>query len=110
MRITSGLLQPTIPGQTDDWGTPQRLYDTLNREFRFDVDVCAHEGNHKHEVYWTVEDDGLAQDWSGKTCFMNPPYGREIGAWVQKAAESAERGGGCCGRTPPVQDGHHMVG
>lgn len=90
--VTEGTMSRTSAGRNDDWGTPQALYDALDREFRFDVDVCAHEGNHKHERYWTVEDDGLKQDWSGLTCFMNPPYGRTIGQWIHKAAESASQG------------------
>ena len=32
---------------------------------------------------------GLAQSWRGCRVFMNPPYGSEIGAWVEKAARTA---------------------
>ena len=92
--MTPGMMSQTVPGKTDDWGTPQALYESLDKEFGFDIDVCAHEGNHKHERYWTIEDDGLSKDWTGMKCYMNPPYGRGIGAWIRKAADSAERGGG----------------
>lgn len=90
--ITEGTMSPTAIGRNDDWGTPQKLYDALDREFGFDIDVCANESNHKHERYWTIEDDGLKQNWAGLTCFMNPPYGRTIGDWIRKAAESASKG------------------
>ena len=33
----------------DDWGTPQAIYDTLNKEFGFTLDACADETNYKHE-------------------------------------------------------------
>lgn len=92
--MTEGMMSPTKAGITDDWETPDALYQSLDREFSFDVDVCAHQGNHKHERYWSIEDDGLSQDWAGMRCYMNPPYGREIGAWVRKAADSAQGGGG----------------
>lgn len=73
---------------TDLWSTPQDFFDELDREFGFTLDPCATDDNHKTDKYFTKETDGLAQDWSNEVVFMNPPYGREIGAWVKKAAES----------------------
>ena len=47
----------------------------------------------KCSLYYTPETDGLSQSWDhGGAVFCNPPYGREIGKWVQKAFEEA-RGG-----------------
>ena len=31
--------------------------------------------------------DGLKQEWTG-VCWCNPPYGRQIGKWVEKAVKS----------------------
>ena len=76
---------------TDLWSTPQEFFDELNREFNFSLDVCATPDNAKCEKYFTKEDDGLAQEWHG-TVFMNPPYGREIYAWMEKASQSAKAG------------------
>lgn len=59
---------------TDEWATPQDFFDALNAEFGFTLDPCATHENAKCARYFTVEDDGLAQDWSGHTVFMNPPY------------------------------------
>ena len=73
--------------KTDLWETPQELFDELNREFRFQTDVCALTEYAKCEVFYTPEQDGLAQEWTG-VCWCNPPYGRQIGKWVKKAAES----------------------
>lgn len=77
--------------KTDDWSTPQELFDKLESEFSFDVDVCATKENTKCFNYWTKEDDGLSKDWTGLKCWMNPPYGREIGKWIKKASESNAR-------------------
>jgi phage N-6-adenine-methyltransferase len=77
---------------TDLWSTPQDLFDDLDRVYRFDVDVCATQENAKCATFYTREQDGLAQEWRG-TCWMNPPYGREIGKWVAKARRSAEENG-----------------
>lgn len=38
-------------------------------------------------MHYTVEDDGLSKDWGGHRVFCNPPYGRLIGRWVEKAAK-----------------------
>ncbi len=89
MNLTSGLTS----SNTDQWATPIKLFEALDAEFNFEVDVCADESNHKCEVYFTKEVDGLSQDWGSRRCFMNPPYGREIGKWTKKAVETAEAGG-----------------
>jgi len=76
---------------SDDWATPQSFYDELNKEFNFDLDVCASDTNNKCSRYFTKELNGLAQKWDG-IIWMNPPYGREIGEWMKKAFESWEEG------------------
>jgi phage N-6-adenine-methyltransferase len=73
------------------WETPQDFFDELDREFGFTLDVCALPENAKCQRYFTPDMDGLKQEWRG-VCWMNPPYGREIGEWVRKAFESARRG------------------
>ena len=77
--------------QTDNWETPQALFDKLNDEFHFNVDVCADNSNAKCNKFYTKEQDGLQQNWTG-VCWMNPPYGRQIGEWVKKAYTSAKEG------------------
>lgn len=73
--------------KTDLWETPQDFFNKLNEEFHFTLDVCATAENAKCEKYYTKAQDGLRMPWSG-TVWCNPPYGRKIGEWVQKAAES----------------------
>jgi phage N-6-adenine-methyltransferase len=77
---------------TDLWATPQDFYARLEAVFKFQTDVCALPTNAKCEHYYSPEVNGLEQDWSG-VCWMNPPYGREIGAWVEKAHKSAKQNG-----------------
>ena len=62
-----------------EWSTPQDLFERLHAEFRFDLDVCASAGNAKCAEFYTRSDDGLQQDWAGRRCWMNPPYGRGAG-------------------------------
>lgn len=80
--------------KTDMWETPQWLFDKLNEEFNFDLDVCATKDNTKCVEYYTKEQDGLKQPWYG-VCWCNPPYGKEIGKWVEKASK-VSGGGNCC--------------
>jgi len=67
------------------------LFDELDHEFGFTVDVCASPENAKCSRYFTREQDGLSQEWRG-VCWMNPPYGRTIREWMRKAHESAQGG------------------
>ena len=75
--------------KTDMWATPQEFYDKLNDEFNFTLDPCATEDNKKCDNFFTVDDDGLKQDWSGNIVFCNPPYGRAIKDWVKKSYEES---------------------
>jgi phage N-6-adenine-methyltransferase len=77
---------------TDEWETPQKLFDELKANYRFTLDVCATAENTKCENFYTKEDNGLTKDWND-TCWMNPPYGRNIKYWVKKAYESARDNG-----------------
>ena len=76
---------------TVEWSTPQHIFDGLNAEFRFDLDVCATVENAKCDRFFDKGDDGLKQKWTG-TIWMNPPYGRDIAKWMQKAFESSLEG------------------
>ena len=77
--------------KTDLWETPQDFFDELDQEFHFELDVCATNDNHKCDCYFTPEQDGLSQDWDCDVCWCNPPYGREIGRWVEKAYKTVEQ-------------------
>lgn len=77
--------------QTDLWATPQEFFDKYNEKFTFTLDPCATADNAKCPTFFTKENDGLAQEWTGSV-WMNPPYGREIGHWMKKAYESSQKG------------------
>ena len=63
------------------WNTPLELYEALHKEFNFQLDPCP-----RNPVY-----DGLLIDWN-LTTYVNPPYGREIGKWIEKAYTSSLKG------------------
>lgn len=76
-----------------EWATPIEFFRLLDSEFSFELDVCATEENAKCAKYYTKAEDGLSQSWEG-VCWCNPPYGREIARWVEKAMETAMLGQG----------------
>lgn len=73
---------------TDNWQTPPDFFKRLNDVFHFTLDPCATPSNAKCAKFFTAEDDGLKQSWDGERVFMNPPYGRNIGSWVEKASQA----------------------
>ena len=75
-----------------NWETPQELFDRLNAEFHFTLDAAADDLNHKLPHYYTLETNGLDQDWGGERVFCNPPYGdKDTGVWTQKCWEQAQK-------------------
>ena len=69
--------------KSDEWTTPQYLYDELDSEFHFNLDPCSTDENCKCERHYTREDDGLKHSWGGCSVFCNPPYS-DIATWVEK--------------------------
>lgn len=73
-----------------DWETPDEIFEPLNKEFGFTLDVCADTHNRKCDNFFGVATDGLSQHWYG-VCWMNPPFGFQ-GKWVKKAYEESLNG------------------
>lgn len=76
---------------TDEWGTPRWLFDLLDAEFGFMLDVCASHKNFKCETFITKVGDGLKLQWS-KRNFCNPPYSNIL-PWYAKAVEQRDHFG-----------------
>ena len=81
---------PIFSSASTEWETPQQLYESLHRIFNFTLDVCSTDSNTKCAAWYTKEQNGLTKSWAGERCWMNPPYGREISAWVKKACEESK--------------------
>lgn len=84
-------IQACLSSKTDNWATPQDFFDNLNEEFHFTLDPCANEENHKCDLFYTKEQDGLTKDWGGHVVFCNPPYGKEIAEWVRYSYEQSQK-------------------
>lgn len=76
---------------TDMWSTPWDFFNKLNDEFHFTLDPCSTHENAKCYKHFTIEENGLLQDWGGEKVFCNPPYGRQIKDWVKKSYEESQK-------------------
>ena len=67
----------------DDWCTPIDLFNKLNNEFHFDLDLCADNNNHLCNDYYTIDNSCFYHFPGNRSIFCNPPYGRNIGKFIQ---------------------------
>jgi phage N-6-adenine-methyltransferase len=81
--------------RSTEWETPQELYEELNDIFQFDLDAAACKYSAKCEDWFgpgsKLAEDAMQEDWEG-VVWLNPPYGRGIIKWVQKAYEESLKG------------------
>lgn len=84
-----------LSSKSDEWETPDKLYDVLNKEFNFNLDPACRSYNQKAPNGFCIDNgiDGLKEDWwPYKSIFLNPPYGRSIYRWIKKAYEESQKG------------------
>jgi phage N-6-adenine-methyltransferase len=95
------------------WSTPHPIFDALHREFNFVVDLCADPENAKLPRFLRRQ-TSLYEHWGGEgVAFLNPPFGREIEKWTEKAWLTSEEGriivGIVPGRTNPPWWHEHVM-
>ncbi len=79
--------------EKQEWETPQKLFDVLNLEYNFTIDLAANENNAKCDNFFSIEDNAMERNWDG-TCWLNPPYGDSkyrLDKWVEKAHEESKK-------------------
>ena len=80
-----------------DWETPVELFDALDSVFEFELDAAATAANTKCDNFISPQEDAFGVDWSsrvpaGSSVWLNPPYGRGVGKWLEKAYSESLRG------------------
>lgn len=85
-REGEGMNGVHFTSKSNEWETPQDLFDRLNEEFKFTLDAAATPENAKCDRFFTYIQNGLAQSWEGERVWLNPPYGVDLPKWIQKAA------------------------
>lgn len=96
----------TSPSQSIVWRTPDALYRALDLEFAFTIDAAADAGNSRCDRRFDRETDALGQPWSGERVFLNPPYGRDLERWVEKARAEAQDNGALVVMVLPARTGN----
>lgn len=90
LRKTKGIggHQKARGGRTVEWLTPPPILAALGP---FDLDPCAPADRPWDMAarHFTIEEDGLAQDWGGAETrvWLNPPYGGDTWAWLKRLSE-----------------------
>ena len=100
MSDTSWNKEQLFSSEKHDWATPQALFTRVDFEFGFVLDAAASPHNTKCRDHLSVKDDALSCDWTAiagdisdtGAVWLNPPYGRDIGKWIQKAYEESCKG------------------
>lgn len=73
-------------GESVVWLTPPSIIKALGM---FDLDPCAAPDPRPWDTanhHITLPDDGLAKEWFGRV-WLNPPYGAQTSAWMERLAE-----------------------
>jgi site-specific DNA-methyltransferase (adenine-specific) len=98
------MVQRALLTSQTEWGTPFSLLAALECEFRFTLDPCSTHANAKCKFHFTKQEDGLQQERLEHTVFKNPPYRRDIRAWMKKAQQSSLLGATCVCLVPARTD------
>lgn len=86
------LSRVVFSSQSDNWRTPEKLYEKLNKEFDFDFDPCPINSDF----------DGLNICW-GRRNFINPPYS-QVKEWIVKGFNEYLKGKLCVFLVPARTD------
>lgn len=98
-------MQVMYSHKTDLWATPQDFFDALDREYHFDLDVCALPENAKCAEYYTPRDGRAGAGLYGAALLVQPalrPADRAVGG---KGGQSQ----GIDGNVASGTDGYQVV-
>jgi len=95
-------LAPLMSSVRDSWNTPANVLDLVRELGPIGLDPCGNADSIVDAAEeWTLERDGdsLVREWAPRggqrgLIYVNPPYGRQIGAWVEKCRRASVHGGG----------------
>ena len=106
MEAAAGVASPTLPHMlkvgsklnrgvyssfSGDWATPFQLIEALRTEFPFTLDACASPETAISDQWFGTENGKGPTEWAG-VVWCNPPYGKGVDEWIEKAIDQSQRG------------------
>ena len=91
---------------SEEWATPPEVFKALDQEFHFDLDPCATPENAKCKDFYTIDIDGLTQNWGGATCVLQSTVWPEDWLLGAEMLGRIPETGHPCGRPHPGPDGY----
>lgn len=89
-REVSEMTPALLSSARMDWQTPPGVLDLVRGLGQIDLDPCTTADNPTEaRRFYAPPQDGLTLPWGEGLAYVNPPYGREIGAWVDRCHRSA---------------------
>ena len=76
---------------SEEWETDPELFKHQNRIFRFDIDLAATRRNALCPYYLDKAVDYFSYDMQGRRGWLNPPFGRGLIRWVEKACDDGNK-------------------
>lgn len=87
------MMSALMSSAKSEYETPLELFAVLDSIFNFELDVCATAENSKCFKFITPEQDAFTVDWD-RPFWLNPPYGRKVGKWIDRAQVFGTQKGG----------------
>ena len=80
---------PTEQHPENGYLTPSWLVDRIRKDVFggvIELDPCTTQSNPVNALTFIAPpEDGILSDWHGWNIYVNPPYGRTIAKWIEKA-------------------------
>ena len=77
----------------DTWGTPKEIFNFAQNKWGvFDLDAAAKENNKLVKNYISESQDALKTSWISNNTWLNPPYGRQMPKFIERALNQVLEG------------------
>jgi len=94
-RFTANKLEDKFESKNNSWRTPKVLFDTLDKEFHFDIDLACSDDSQLCKLGFTEKENAMLQSWKG-ICYLNPPFGLKqfpLKKWVETSYNESQKKG-----------------
>ena len=77
----------------DTWTTPNEIFNFAQSKWgTFTLDAAANSFNSKVSNFISESQDALKTSWNSNNTWLNPPYGRQMPKFIQRALNQVREG------------------